>query len=56
MSKHGGKRENSGRKPMDESVAIPLRINIKAYEKIPKNKAQFIRDAIDEKLLTLPNE
>lgn len=48
----GGKREGSGRKPsFENSIMVPpFKIDRGTYAIIPGNKAQFIRDAIQEKL------
>lgn len=50
MAKRGGAREGSGRKKMDGVVYTSIRIDAEAWEKLPKPKAEFIRQAVAEKL------
>ena len=50
MAKRGGKREGSGRKKMEGVVYTSIRINAEAWERIPKPKAEYVRQAVAEKL------
>lgn len=50
MAKRGGKREGSGRKKMDGVVFTSIRIDADDWERIPKPKAEFVRQAVAEKL------
>ena len=50
MAERGGKREGSGRKKMEGVVFTSIRIDADAWEKIPKPKAEYVRQAVKEKL------
>ncbi len=51
----GGKRKGAGRKPSpNPMVKVTIRLRKDQVKALPKkNKNQFIRDAIDEKLAVL---
>ena len=50
MAKRGGARKGSGRKKMEGVVYTSIRIDADAWEKIPKPKAAYVRQAVAEKL------
>lgn len=50
MAKRGGAREGSGRKKLEGVVYTSIRIDAEAWEKLPKPKVEFIRQAVAEKL------
>ncbi len=50
MAKRGGKREGSGRKKMEGVVYTSIRVYADDWEKIPKPKAAYVRQAVKEKL------
>lgn len=50
MAGRGGAREGSGRKKMDGVVYTSIRIDAEAWGKLPKPKAEFVRQAVAEKL------
>lgn len=50
MAKRGGARKGSGRKKMQGVVYTSIRIDAEAWEKIPRPKAAYVRQAVAEKL------
>ena len=50
MAERGGARKGSGRKKMAGVVYTSIRINSDAWEKIPSPKAEYVRQAVEEKL------
>ncbi len=50
MAERGGKREGSGRKKMDGVVYTSIRIDAESWAKIPKPKAEYVRQAVKEKV------
>ena len=50
MAERGGTREGSGRKKMDGVVFTSIRIDAESWAKIPKPKAEYVRQAVKEKI------
>ena len=50
MAKRGGAREGSGRKKMEGVVYTSIRVYADDWERIPKPKAAYVRQAVVEKL------
>ena len=50
MAERGGARKGSGRKKMEGVVYTSIRIDAEAWERIPKPKAAYVRQAVKEKL------
>ena len=50
MAERGGKREGSGRKKMEGVVFTSIRIDAESWAMIPKPKAEYVRQAVKEKL------
>jgi hypothetical protein len=50
MAKRGGAREGSGRKKMEGVVYTSIRIDAASWERIPKPKVEYVRQAVAEKL------
>jgi len=50
MAERGGKREGSGRKKIEGAVYTSIRIDAEAWSMIPKPKAEYVRQAVKEKL------
>ena len=51
MAKRGGARKGSGRKKMEGVVYASIRIDANDWERIPKPKAAYVRQAVAEKLV-----
>ena len=50
MAERGGKREGSGRTKMGGVVYTSIRIDAESWEIIPKPKAEYVRQAVKEKI------
>lgn len=50
MAKRGGARKGSGRKKMEGVVYTSIRVYADDWERIPKPKAAYVRQAVAEKL------
>ena len=50
MAKRGGAREGSGRKKLEGVVYTSIKIDLASWERIPKPKAVYVRQAVAEKL------
>jgi hypothetical protein len=49
-TKHGGKREGAGRRPIFEKTKLTqIRVNQEIWDAIPGPKAAWVRKAIEEK-------
>jgi hypothetical protein len=47
---HGGKRDGAGRRPIFEKTKLTqIRVNQEIWDAIPAPKAEWVREAIEEK-------
>ena len=46
----GGARPGAGRKAMPESKAVNIRIPLYIYERLPKNKSEFITTLLEREM------